>query len=261
MQSPWPHRCAALLAALTFLSVLTGTAVTSNEERPFYSVGRSHVWLGAAIAILTIVLVIVMRSGEKRLWVRRLVWTALAAVAGQALLGLQPLPQPPAVRIAHAFVAQIFFPLTIVIALCTSAGWEKLSKPVETGAFLRLFTGCTPVLVLAQVVLGTLFRHGALGVGPHLIGAFVFASSILCLALPVIYRPEHHSLHLAARCFLAIASAQVFLGLALFSMQSMNLDPPVVILVTMIHAAIGALTLAATVTMAVLIRRSILASA
>jgi len=259
MTALWPHRWATLLAAGAFLSVLTGTAVTSNEERPFYSLGQCHIWLGAAIAILTIGLVIAMRTGEKRTWVRRLAWTALAAVAVQALSGLQPLPQTPAVRIGHAFVAQIFFPLTILIAIYTSTSWLKIPEQVESGAFLRYLTGCTPALVLAQVVLGTLFRHGALGVGPHLIGAFVFTFSILCLALPVIYNPEHAVLHGAARCFLTIASVQVFLGLVLFSMQSMNLDPQVVILVTMIHAATGALTLAATVTIAVLIRRSICA--
>jgi hypothetical protein len=49
---------------------------------------------------------------------------------------------------------------------------------------------------------------------------------------------------------------QVFLGLALFSMESMDVDPSSVILMTILHATTGALTLAATVLMAGLIRRS-----
>jgi hypothetical protein len=40
-------------------------------------------------------------------------------------------------------------------------------------------------------------------------------------------------------------------------MQSMDVDPSLVILVTMIHAATGALTLAATVVMAILIQRHV----
>src|SRR5579871_3703111 len=257
MKSPWPHRCALLLAAIAFFPVLTGTAVTANEERPFYSLGQTHIWLGGATAILTIGLVIAIRAHEQRIWVRRMTWIALAALGVQAIIGLQPLPQPPALRIVHAIVAQLFFPMACVLAVCTSAGWGTPPKPVESGAFLTVLTGCTPAVVLAQVALGTLFRHGALGVGPHLIGAFLVAFFILGLALPVIYRAEHSSLHLAARCFLTIASVQVFLGLALFSMQSMNVDPSAVILMTIIHATTGALTLAATVVMAVLIRRSI----
>ena len=42
--------------------------------------------------------------------------------------------------------------------------------------------------------------------------------------------------------FLTTASVQVFLGLALFSMQSVNVDPQVMIVVTMIQAAVAALT-------------------
>ena len=255
--NPWPHRCAVLLAATAFLPVLTGTAVTANEERPFYSLGQTHIWLGAATAILTIGLVISVRAREQPLWLRRMTWIALGAVGVQAIIGMQPLPQPPALRIVHAIVAQLFFPMTCVLAVCTSPNWGTPPKPAEAGAFLTFLTRCTPAVVLAQVALGTLFRHGALGVGPHLLGAFLAAFFILGLALPVIYRPEHSSLHLAARCFLTIASVQVFLGLALFSMESMDVAPSAVILVTIIHAATGALTLAATVVAAVLIRRSI----
>lgn len=257
MTNPWPHRCSLLLVTVAFLSVCTGTAVTSNEERPYYSLGQTHAWLGAAVAILTIALAIAIQGSEKRAWLRRMAWIAVAVVAVQALIGLQPLPQPPAFRIAHAIVAQLFFPMAGIMAICTAAGWAQPAKPVESGAFLRILTGCTPVAVLAQVALGTLFRHGALGVGPHLMGAFLVAFFILGLALPVIYRPEHSSLHVPTRCYLAIAAVQVFLGLALFSMESMEVDPSAVILITIVHAAAGALTLTATLAIAVLIRRSI----
>jgi len=255
MNSPWPHRCAILLAAAAFLCVLSGTAVTTNEERPFYSVGQSHLWLGAAMAVLAIVLILSMRwnTSLQGKWG----WLALAAVAVQALLGLQPLPQAPAVRIAHVFVALLFIPLAVAFCFFTSARWRTAPKPVAGPSALLLLANCVPLVVLAQVALGVLFRHGAMGVGPHLIGAFLVAFFILGLGLPVIYRPELSSLHLAARIFLTIASVQVFLGLALFSMGFMDLDPRVVILTTMIHAATGALTLAATVMMGILIRRNL----
>jgi len=192
---------------------------------------------------------------------RRLAWLALAAVAVEAALGFLPLPQAPAVRIAHAFIAQLFFPLTVTIAAITSSAWKPHPSPMEGAGVLQLAARLTPFAVLAQVALGTLFRHGALGIGLHLIGAFLVVLFMLGMALPVIYGPEYRALQVAAKLFLAIASVQVFLGLALFSMQSMDVDPAAMILITMIHAAVAALTLAATVMLALLIRRDVRAPA
>src|SRR5690348_2832935 len=136
MMSPWPHRCSHLLVAVAFLSMCTGTAVTSNEERPYYSLGQAHAWLGATVAILTIALAIAIQGSEKRVWLRRMAWIAVAAVAVQAIIGLQPLPQPPAFRIVHAIIAQLFFPMAAIMTVCTAAGWGQPAKPVESGAFL-----------------------------------------------------------------------------------------------------------------------------
>ena len=182
----------------------------------------------------------------------------MAAVVVQVLLGLQTLPQPPETRIAHSFIGQLLFSMTAVIAVCTSDRWRRAPERVEASS-MRVLVKIVPVVVLAQIGLGALFRHGAMDVMPHLLGAFITAFFILGLALPVIYRPEHSSLRLAAQVFLVIASVQVFLGLALFSMQFMDTDPTVIILLMTIHAATGALTLAGTVVMAVLIGRSVCA--
>jgi heme A synthase len=259
MESTRLHRCAILLAAVAFLSVFTGTAVSSNEERPFYSVGQSHIWLGAAIAVLTIGLVIWIHAAEELRRLRLLGRTLLAAMAVQVFLGLQPLPQPPAIRIAHAFIGQLFFTVTGVIAVYTSGGWERKPERVEGASWLWFLAMITPAVVLAQVALGTLFRHGALGLALHLLGAFLVAMFISAMALPVIYGSEDSPLRRPAQVFLTIASVQVFLGFALFTMGSMDIDPQVMILMTMIHAAMGALTLSATVIMALLIRRHICA--
>jgi hypothetical protein len=257
MRNRWLHRCAILLAAVAFLSMCTGGAVTSNEERPLYSVGQSHLWLSAGVAVLTIALLLCMRSAGAGLWPRRLGWMALAVLAIETVLGFLPLPQAPPVRIAHAFIAQLFFPLTVAIAALSSIRWKPHPAPMEGAGVLLLAAKTTPFVVLAQVALGTLFRHGALDVGPHLIGAFVVVLFMLAMALPVIYGPEYRALQLAAKLFLTAASVQVFLGLALFSMQSMDVDPVVMIVVTMVHAAVAALTLSATVMLAVLILRDV----
>jgi hypothetical protein len=257
MRNRWLHRCAILLAAVALLSVFTGACVTSNEERPLYSVGQCHLWLSAGVAVLAIATVLCMRSAGAGLWLRRLGWIVLAGVAVEAGLGLLPLPQAPAVRVAHASIAQLLFPLTVAIAALSSIRWKPAPAPMEGAGALLMCARITPFVVLGQVALGTLFRHGVLGVGPHLIGAFLVALFMLAMSLPVIYGPQYRALQLAAKLFLTAASVQVFLGLALFSMQSMDVDPAVMIVVTMTHAAIAALTLSATVMLAVLIRRDV----
>ena len=257
MRNRWLYRCAILLAAVALVSVFTGAAVTSNEERPLYSLGQIHLWLSAGVTVFTIALVLWMRSAGAGSWLWRLGWMALSVVTVEAGLGFLPLPQAPAVRIAHAFLAQIFFPLTVALAALTSIRWKPSPAPMEGAGVLLLAAKVTPFVVLGQVALGTLFRHGALGVGPHLLGAFLVALVMLAMALPVIYGPEYRTLQLAAKLFLTAASVQVFLGLALFSMQSMDVDPAVMIVVTMTHAAVAALTMAATVLLAVLIRRDV----
>ena len=257
MRNRWLHRCAIILAVLALLSVFTGAAVTSNEERPLYSLGQTHYWLSAGVAILTIALALWLRSAGAGFWLRRLSWIAPATVACEAILGFLPLPQAPPVRIAHAFLAQLYFPLTVAVAALTSIRWKPSPAPLAGAGTLLLCAKITPFVVLGQVALGTLFRHGALGIGLHLIGAFLVALFMLAMALPVVYGPEYRALQLAAKLFLGAASVQVFLGLALFSMQSMDVDPAAMIMVTMVHAAMAALTLSATVMLAVLIRRDV----
>src|SRR5215472_4128099 len=129
MRNRWLHRCAILLAAAAFLSVFTGAAVTSNEERPLYSVGQYHLWLSAGVTVLAIAAVLCMRSAGAGPWLRRLGWMALAGVAAEAALGFIPLPQPPGVRIAHACLAQLLFPLTVAIAALSSIRWKPSPAP------------------------------------------------------------------------------------------------------------------------------------
>jgi hypothetical protein len=256
MQSPWLHRSAVLLAVAAFLLALTGATVTSNEERPLYSVGQFHLWLGGCVAFLTSGVALGMRASQQP-WLRRLGRIALAVVAGLTFLGFLPFPQAPVVRIAHAFLAQVFIVAATALAFATSSGWDTAPHKVEGSPVLLVLAKLTPVVVLAQVALGTLYRHGVLDVGLHLAGAFVAAFLIMGLTLPVIYRPEFSSLHFAAKTVLTIAAVQVFVGMALLTMRTMDLDPVAIIVVTMVHTATGALTLAATVMLAVLVFRGV----
>ena len=104
---------------------------------------------------------------EPRSWVRRLGWTALAAVVIQGLLGgitvLYFLPAP--VSISHAGLAQIFFALVVSLTLFTSPGWR--TGPDACGArndpVLARLALAAPAVIYAQILIGATMRHTGAG--------------------------------------------------------------------------------------------------
>jgi len=259
--NPWLSRCAILLAAAALLSVVTGAAFTTNEERPLYSLGQSHLTLGVFTGILTIGLVIWLLRTEKRAWMRRLALIALALVIAETLFGFITVPQPPAVRFAHALLAQLFFASAGAIVVFTSPAGAQVAVVTGGRPSLRILAIITAIVVLGQAVLGVAFRHGIIDVLPHVLGALVVAIFVAALAMLLLYRPENEPLRPAGVTLLIITVVQFFLGLTLYAIGlEADIDPEVVIVVTMVHASIAAFTLAATAVTVVLVLRSVPAS-
>src|SRR5438105_13816397 len=75
--------------------------------------------------LLTIALAIYIQLREPRAGVRRLGWSALGAVVAQGLLGglTVKLNLPLIVSAAHATLAQLFFLITVSLAVFTSRAW------------------------------------------------------------------------------------------------------------------------------------------
>ena len=82
----------------------------------------------------------------------------------QGLLGgltvLLLLPAP--VSIGHAGLAQLFFCITIAIAVFTSPGWRK-PDTISDDPRLRSMALMTTVLVYLQILLGATMRHNGAG--------------------------------------------------------------------------------------------------
>src|SRR3954470_8987260 len=93
---------------------------------------HSHRLIASTVGFLTIILAVWTWRGEARAWVRKLGFAALCAVILQGLLGGITVLffLPPAVSIGHAGLAQIFFCITITLALVTSPGWTNAVQPV-----------------------------------------------------------------------------------------------------------------------------------
>src|SRR5580693_394707 len=150
----WLHRYTTFVAASTVLLLVAGGLVTSTgsglsvPDWPtsygwsmftfpmrnmvggiFYEHG--HRLIASSVGFLTIVLTIWLWRAEPRRWVRELGLTALGAVVLQGLLGGITVLffLPTAISTAHAGLAQIFFGLTVAIALVTSPSWN--STPLD----------------------------------------------------------------------------------------------------------------------------------
>src|SRR5881397_3493192 len=99
------HRFALLVACATFFLIIAGALVTSHDaglatsDWPLSNgqvfpkmVGNlfwehGHRMIATTVGLLTIGLVVFLHVKEKRSWVRRLVFVALAGVIAQGLLG------------------------------------------------------------------------------------------------------------------------------------------------------------------------------
>jgi cytochrome c oxidase assembly protein subunit 15 len=183
----WLHRYAKLLVAATLLLVTAGGMVTSTgsglavPDWPttygenmftfplskmvggiFYEHG--HRLIASGVGMLTIGLVFFLWRVEPRAWVRRLGWIALAAVIVQGLLGGLTVIYllPDAISVSHAGLAQIFFCLTVTIALVTSPGWLSPAGALDDPGLRRRLIVMTSV-IYAQILVGATMRHMGAG--------------------------------------------------------------------------------------------------
>jgi len=277
----WLHRYAIALAVCTLFLVVAGASVTSKQAglsvpdwplsygqvMPQMTGGvffeHGHRMVATFVGLLTIGLAIWLARAEQRAWMRKLGWTALGAVIVQGLLGglTVKLLLPPAVSVSHACLAQLFFSTTVAIAIFTSQSWRRGAEIVEDYGkpSLRSLAVVIPVLVLAQIALGAAFRHGAMTVLPHILGAMVVAAAILIVCAFVLHQfPEHRSLRPAAITLMAMTFAQVLLGIgAYYTRLDAAKNPVAMVVVTVAHVATGALTLASSVALAIQIRRNV----
>jgi cytochrome c oxidase assembly protein subunit 15 len=232
------HRFAKFVAACTVFLILAGSLVTSTDsglavpDWPttygwnmfafplskmvggiFYEHG--HRLIASTVGFLTIVLAAWIGLTDPRRWMKWLGAAALAAVVAQGILGgltvLFFLPAP--VSTAHAALAEIFFCLTISIALFTSPSWmDAYGGRAADDSTLRRAATATTLLIFVQILVGATMRHTDAGLAipdfplmfgrlwppawnagiavhfAHRVGAVIVAGSIAGLAFYVAAR-------------------------------------------------------------------------
>src|SRR6266508_2536611 len=274
------HRFAVLVACATFFLIIAGANVTSHDaglatsdwplsNGQFFPkmVGNlfwehGHRLVATSVGLLTIALAILLQVRERRPWVKRLGWIALAGVIAQGLLGglTVKLNLPLAVSAAHATLAQLFFLTTVSIAVFTSRSWMApgVSVNEEAGAVsLRAFCVASLAMILAQLVLGAVLRHSAtwdqqLPVSlllAHIGGALMVTAISGATVVNLLVR--HRDQQYLARPAIGVAALlfiQLLLGSAAYVTRAGSPNEPQplnpMIWVTVTHVACGALVFA-----------------
>ncbi|HLW76232.1 MAG TPA: COX15/CtaA family protein [Bryobacteraceae bacterium] len=277
------HRYAILLASFTLLLVVAGASVTSKgaglsvpdwplsygQVMPQMTGGvlfeHGHRLIGATVGMLTIGLLVWILRVEKRAphpraWMRKMGWLMLAWVCVVGALGglTVKLLTPPPVSITHTCLAQLFFSLTVAMTIFTSKRFEAGPEIVEDRYWppLRGLAIGLPMLVLAQIALGAGFRHGVMSVIPHIVGAMVVALAITIVCVFVLQQfPHHQALTTTAKALLTILMVQLTLGVIAFVMRLQAAELPLeMVISTVAHVAVGAITLATSIVLSIQIR-------
>ena len=127
----------------------------------FYEHG--HRMVATIVGFLTLCLAIWLGLKEKRRWVCRLGFFALATVILQGLLGGVTVLfyLPTAVSVTHGIIAQTFFILTIIIAYSLSLERQtrQLQTPPSVDQKLCQWALTATILIFIQLILGAIMRH------------------------------------------------------------------------------------------------------
>jgi heme a synthase len=181
------HRFSQFVVGCTVLLVLAGSLVTSTGSGlavpdwpttygwnmftfpPSKWVGgifyeHGHRLIASTVGFLTIILAGWIWLADPRRWMKRLGVAALVAVVAQGVLGGLTVLffLPDAISTAHAGLAEIFFCMTVAIALFTSRGWIEAAGTADDRT-LRIVATATTALVYTQIIVGAVMRHSGAG--------------------------------------------------------------------------------------------------
>jgi cytochrome c oxidase assembly protein subunit 15 len=271
------HRFAVFTACATFILIIAGALVTSNDAGlsvPDWPTSYGHVvrlppWIGGIryehshrmIAGFTIFLTSAIALwtwlADRRRWMKALALGALGTIVAQAVLGGMTVLRflPPAISSAHATVAQTFFCIAVAIAVFTGQQWvEELPQTFSDDRKPSVLTlSLLSILILyVQLILGAMFRHHGMPWWPHVLNAFVVTLILTWTGIRAILQfPRVDAIRRPAVLLLFLLVIQLCLGFAAFLTRVVwGADAPQpetpMVLSTVAHVAVGALLLATT---------------
>ncbi len=282
------HRLAVILACWTFLLIIAGALVTSNDAGlsvpdwptsfgSWYKIPKlvggvkfehTHRMIAQGAGLLTILLAVWTWRTEKRRWMRVLGFGALGMVIVQGILGglTVELFLPPPVSSAHAALAQTFFCLAVAFALFTGQKWVEEQPQVEYDQrrpSLFTLTLLSIFVLYVQLILGAMFRHHGLSWWPHVVHAVVVSFVLAWTAIRALtIYSQIEAVRRPAILMLSLVIAQLCLGFTAFltrvswGRDAVQPELPMVV-ATVAHVAVGALLLASTVILSIQVWRHV----
>jgi cytochrome c oxidase assembly protein subunit 15 len=280
------HRFAVVLACWTFLLIIAGALVTSNDAGlsvpdwptsfgSLYKIPKlvggvkfehTHRMIAQVAGLLTIILAVWMWRAEKRRWMRTLGWGALGTVIAQGILGGLTVLffLPPPISSAHAALAQTFFCLAVAVAVFTGQKWIEEQPRVEFDTrrpSLFTLTLLSIFVLYVQLILGAMFRHHGMTWWPHVAHAVVVSFVLAWTAIRALtVYANVEAIRRPAVVMLSLVITQLCLGFMAFLTRvswghdAVQPELPMVIS-TVAHVAVGALLLASTVVLAIQVWR------
>lgn len=280
--NPGLHRFAVVLACWTFLLIIAGALVTSNDAGlsvpdwptsfgSWYKIPKlvggvkfehTHRMIAQGAGLLTIILAVWTWRSEKRRWMRILGLFALGTVIAQGILGgiTVLFYLPPAVSSAHAALAQTFFCIAVAMAIFTGQKWIEEQPRVDFDQrrpSLITLTLLSIFVLYVQLILGAMFRHHGLSWWPHVVHAGVVSFVLAWTAVRALSVYSHiEAVRRPAILMISLLIAQLCLGFTAFLTRvawGRNAVQPEIpmIVSTVAHVAVGALLLATTVVLAI----------
>jgi cytochrome c oxidase assembly protein subunit 15 len=287
----WHHRFAVFIAVATFVLIVAGALVTSNDaglsvpdwptsygsyyKLPPWTGGiiyeHSHRMIAEATGALTIAITVWTWFADRRRWMKALALGALGTILIQGILGGMTVLHflPPLVSSAHAAVGQTFFCVACAIALFTGPGWvggtsAEGSSPRQNEARRPNLLALALLSIFAmylQLFFGAMFRHHGMGWLPHVVNAPLVALVLTWTAIrAVVQYPRVAAIRRPAIAMLFLVVIQLCLGFLAFltrvewGKDAAQPEIPMVIS-TVAHLAVGALLLASTVIFAIQVWR------
>jgi len=266
------YKFAVATSCCTVLLLMAGALVTSNNAAdsvpdwplaygkiipPLVGGVRfeyTHRVLAGLVSVLALILAIWVTRVDRRPLAKRLSWAALALVIAQAVLGgIRVLVGHPALSAtAHATLAQIYFLTIVGLSIYLSPWWQGDHPQLDDASSpsARSLALWTTLAILVQLVLGAAFRHGALGIQPHMMGAGILIVLVILTGRTVKKRfKQVRELRLGVVFLHAFFGTQLLLGgAAYWAIMTARDDfqPSLLyVVLTVAHVLGGALTLAA----------------
>lgn len=260
------------------LTVVSGLLVSGSTglALPVWAAvnAMQHRMLAGLVLLLSfLVALLVWREGkagklEAVPWLKGLSLAMVIIVVTQAVLGMTLSRMPGEVltwvRVAQAVLQHVAVTLALLMVLGTGRPWSESPIWVEDEFRPSLLTMAwwPAVLIAAQIVLGSAYRHGAIGVIPHLLGAMAVAAVLALVGILVATTyPAHRPLRQAAMRMVALLGIQVVLGTVALTYRAGMAEVAGaernLVLFTVAHILLGSLTLAACVALALTIHKHV----